>query len=95
MLDWDGAKREANVEKHGLDFALVEQFEWQRALVRADVRFGYGEVRLIAIGPIAGEPDRLFTVVFTVERRAVRIISFRRASNREIRSYNRDEENQA
>jgi uncharacterized DUF497 family protein len=61
--------------------------------VRADVRFAYGEVRPIATGPMGSEPDRLFTVVFAVERRGVPIIAFRGASNREIRSY--DAENQA
>ncbi len=93
MPDWDEAKRATNIAKHGLDFVSIEQFGWERALVRADVRFGYGEIRLIAVGPMESELDRLFTVVFTVERRGLRIISFRRASDREIRSY--EAENQA
>lgn len=87
MLDWDEAKRAGNIGKHGIDFARVEQFGWEQALVRADVRLDYGEVRLIAIGSLEDEPERLFSLAFTIERRAVRVISFRRASNREIRTY--------
>ncbi|HUC16457.1 MAG TPA: BrnT family toxin [Acetobacteraceae bacterium] len=86
-IEWDDAKQAGNIAKHGIDFASIEQFDWLMAVVRADVRFDYGEVRLLAIGPMTSEPDRLFAVVYTVERRAVRIISFRRASNREIKIY--------
>lgn len=89
-FEWDEAKRAANVAKHGLDFARVERFEWDAALVHGDVRFDYGEVRLIAVGPMLDEPDRLFTIVFTIERRAVRVISLRRASNREIGRYEQE-----
>jgi uncharacterized DUF497 family protein len=85
--EWDEAKRASNIAKHGLDFTGIEAFEWENAVVWADTRFSYGEVRLLATGPMATEQDRLFTIVFTVERRAVRVISFRRASNREIRNY--------
>lgn len=83
-IEWDEAKRASNIAKHGLDFAAIEAFEWDSALVRADVRFSYGEVRLTAIGLIG---NRFHVVVFTVERRAVRVISLRRANRKEIENY--------
>ena len=81
---FDPKKRASNLVKHGVDFAAVEGFGWSSALVRADVREDYGEVRLIALGLIR---DRLHVAVFTVERRVVWLISLRRANRKEITSY--------
>lgn len=83
-LTFDPAKAAANLAKHGVAFSAVEAFEWDEALVRADVRFDYPEPRFLALGLIG---SRLHALVFSVERRAVRIISLRKASNREIDRY--------
>ena len=83
-IEWDETKRAANVTRHGADFALVERLEWGTALVRADTRFDYGEVRLVAIGLIA---TVMHVAVFTVERRAVRVISLRPANRKEVLRY--------
>lgn len=81
---WDETKRRSNLAKHGVDFAAVSRFDWTQALVRADVRFSYGEVRLVALAPIG---PRLHVLVYTVERRAVRVISLRPAGRKEVRDY--------
>ena len=81
---WDEAKRAANLAKHGVDFAEAEGFEWSAALVRADLRTDYGEVRLVAMAPIG---DRLHVLAFTIRRRSLRIISLRRASAKELQRY--------
>ncbi len=39
-----------NRAKHGVDFAVVEQFDWESAIVADDQRRDYGEQRRIAIG---------------------------------------------
>jgi len=65
-------------------FDAVEGFEWQTALVRSDIRFDYPEPRLAALGAIG---DRLYFLVYTIERRSTRIISLREASRREVRQY--------
>lgn len=78
------AKSESNLAKHGVAFEAVESFEWEWALVVADVRFDYPEPRLNALAPIGG---RVHHLTYTIERRAVRIISLRKASNREIDRY--------
>lgn len=84
MFEWDEDKREGNVAKHGVDFATVADFEFATALVRADTRTGYGEVRLTAIGFIG---DRLHVLVFTIRRAGVRVISLRKANTKEMRNY--------
>ena len=33
IYEWDENKREANLEKHGIDFEQVHLFDWQRAKV--------------------------------------------------------------
>jgi uncharacterized protein len=81
---WDEAKRAANLAAHGIDFAEVEGFDWESALIADDIRREYGERRQTAIGPIGG---RLHVCVFTHRGQARRIISLRRANQREIRKF--------
>jgi uncharacterized protein (DUF4415 family) len=61
-FEWDEAKRVANVAKHGVDFTVIVDFEWETALVRPDTREDYGELREVALGLIGA---RLHAVVFT------------------------------
>jgi uncharacterized DUF497 family protein len=77
---------------HGVDFIEVAGFDWGRARIRLDVRKGYGELRMIAYGPIAG---RLYQVVFTLRAHAVRIIGLRKANRREVRRYVEDKDHHA
>lgn len=81
---FDPAKAAANIAKHGVAFSVVESFEWEWALVRADVRFNYAEPRMVALAPVG---TRLYSLVFSIERRTLRIISLRKASTKEIRLY--------
>jgi uncharacterized DUF497 family protein len=83
-LEWDEAKRAANLAKHGVDFAAVAAFEWSTAALRFDVRRDYGEVRFRMLGMVA---ERVHAVIFTVRGPRLRIISFRKASAREVRDY--------
>lgn len=82
--DWDEAKRAGNLVKHGIDFAVVEGFEWDSALVAPDARRDYGELRYSAFGLIE---EHLFNLVFTPRAGMVRVISLRRANRREVRYY--------
>ena len=43
QYEWDEAKRQSNAQKHGIDFAAVEAFDWEAALVERSERGG--EVR--------------------------------------------------
>jgi uncharacterized DUF497 family protein len=80
--DWNPAKAAANLAKHGVAFETVVGFEWDVALIGADL--GQDEVRLVAIGYIG---LRVHTLVFTPERRCVWVISLRKASKKEIARY--------
>ena len=82
MHDWDEAKAQANLAKHGVDFTEIARFEWSRALVLPDDRRDYGEVRLMAYGPIG---SRLHAVTYTWRRNRIRVINLRKANTREIR----------
>lgn len=84
--EWDDAKRQANLTKHGLDFADVADLDWDRAKVIEDTRFPYPEKRYVAVVPdaMAG----LFVVVFTPKTKPrIRVISFRAATDKEIAAY--------
>ena len=80
--EWDQAKREVNLNKHGVDFAEIEHFDWDSAIVGRSDR--QGETRYIGVGYLQG---RLHVVVFTDRDNATRIISLRRASQEERLRY--------
>jgi len=85
-LEYDPAKRAANLRKHGIDLedAMPVLFD-PRALVREDAD-AEGEQRLVAVGLDA--LGRLLTVVYTYrEPDAVRLISARLATLREKHAY--------
>jgi uncharacterized protein len=33
IITWDEPKRKANIERHGLDFADLDRFDWEGAVV--------------------------------------------------------------
>jgi len=53
-------------------------------LIEEDTRFAYGERRFYALGEVDG---RVHAVIFTRRGTAIRLISFRKANDREIRRY--------
>jgi uncharacterized DUF497 family protein len=81
---WNEAKRELNVERHNIDFSAADDFDWDSAIVREDIRRDYGEQRFIAYGRIG---SRLHVLVFTPRSGMRHIISLRKANEREIRRY--------
>ncbi|WP_024537992.1 BrnT family toxin [Comamonas badia] len=81
---FDLAKQAANVAKHGVFFAAAQDFEWETALVEVDNRHAYGEIRFTAVGLVG---ERVYVMVFNLRETSVRIISLRRANNREVRRY--------
>ena len=84
LYRWNEAKRRRNIEKHGVDFASVGDFDWERAVVIEDRRRDYGETRLRAFGVIGG---RLHCLVFTPRGGQVHVISLRKANARESARY--------
>jgi uncharacterized DUF497 family protein len=83
-FEWDEAKRAANLAKHGVDFAIVESFDFESAVVMTDDRDDYGEPREIALGFVG---TRLHVLIFTWRNEIVRVISLRKANKREMKIY--------
>ena len=81
-LTYDRAKNAANIEKRGLSFELVADLDWETAIVREDFRRDYGEHRMLALGFLG---MRLHAAVVTYRDGAVHVISFRKASQKEVR----------
>lgn len=83
-LEWDETKRQYALINRGLDFADVVEFGWRNAVIEPDGRRDYGEQRLIAYGYLHG---RLCVLCFTERGQKLRVISLRKANDREIKRY--------
>jgi uncharacterized protein len=84
QITFDEAKDALNKSKHGVSLSEAEKLEWDDALIWQDTRRDYGEVRMIALGAIG---ERLFCVVYVDRKEALRIISLRKANNKEKKLY--------
>lgn len=82
--EWDEAKRLANLDKHGLDFAEVQAFDFLGAIIVPDHRRNYGEARFRAYFRVEGTGRALS---FTWRGERIRIISLRPAREREMRRH--------
>jgi uncharacterized DUF497 family protein len=80
----DPAKDEVNKAKHGISLADAAKLDWDTMLVDVDRRRTYSEVREVGLAPIG---DRLYCVVFTMREGGHRIISLRKANQREFDYY--------
>lgn len=82
--EFDPAKDESNLDKHGVAMAEALEFEWDSATVQEDTRRKYAEVRLQATGLIG---VRLYVMIYCKRGDDVRIISLRKANPREVKRY--------
>ena len=84
-FEWDAHKARTNLRDHGIDFAdAISALEDPRALTISDDR-EEGEERLVTIG--LDLLNRLLVVVYTWRGERIRLISARKATPRERRSY--------
>ena len=83
-IEFDGAKRAETIKARGLDMARAADVFAGATLTVEDDRQDYGEVRYITIGFLDGA---MVVVVWTRRDDANRIISMRRANERERRLY--------
>jgi uncharacterized DUF497 family protein len=83
-VEFDAYKDGVNRAKHGVSLAFASELDWEAALVWVDVRFDYGEARMIALAPNTGI---LYCVAFVDRGEVRRIISLRRANRREVKHY--------
>ncbi len=80
-FEWDDAKDEANIRKHGISFGEAKHVFDGPVLTRIDDRADYGEVREISLGLLS--TDAPLMVVHTARGETIRLISARKASRRE------------
>lgn len=78
-FEWDEAKRHTNLAKHGLDF-LDADLVLEGPYLLTEARTMEGETRHLAIGRLAG---RHVAMIFTERDGAIRVISLRKARQRE------------
>ena len=84
-FEWDKQKNQANIEKHGLDFADAHKVFEYPMLVKLDDREDYSEDRWIGIGLMDG---RVVVIAFTEPKKnTIRIISLRKATSDERKRY--------
>lgn len=76
-FEWDENKNEANIAKHGLNFADASRIFHLPLRISLDERENYGEDRWIGLGILDG---RVVVIVYTEpDEQTIRIISLRKA----------------
>lgn len=83
-IEFDPAKRNATLETRGLDMARAAEVFAATTITVEDDRRDYGEPRFITVGCLDG---RMVILVWTPRGAARRIISIRKANEREQTIY--------
>lgn len=85
-FEWDDVKRHANIEKHKIDFVLASQVFEDPLCVEWSSEHK-GETRYITIGTVHGNTTEKICVIWTKRGINKRIISARKASQNERKTY--------
>lgn len=84
-FQYDPVKAVANLKKHGVSFADAEGVLEDPLALTVQDPDSEGEIRFIAIG--MGSAGELLVVVYTERNDEYRIISARRPTRKELKSY--------
>ena len=84
-FEWNEKKNRTNSEKHGIAFDEAALIFEGLTLTRIDDRKDYGEIRVVSIGQLAEKI--VVTVIHTVRKGRIRIISARLANRIEREKY--------
>jgi hypothetical protein len=84
-VEWDRDKAASNFRKHGVRFSDVETVFFDDHAVSIPDSLSVGEARFLLVG--MDTLGRIVTVSYTFRRDAVRVISARRATKRERKTY--------
>ena len=84
---WSERKRALNLKEHGIDFVDAPSVFEGLTYTFEDDRFSYCEQRFITLGLLAGIP---VSIAHTENDHEIRVISFRKATNREAQIYFRE-----
>jgi uncharacterized DUF497 family protein len=83
-IEFDPDKNDRNIRERGLSFERVAEFDFDTAVVAVDARRDYPEVRYVALGMLDA---RLHVLVFSEIAGGIRVISFRKGNDREVKRY--------
>jgi uncharacterized protein len=83
-ISFDPDKDERNIRERGLSFRRAADFDFHTALYLTDDRKNYGEIRYITVGYL---DKRLHVLCFTQTQTGIRVISFRKANDKEVKRY--------
>ena len=86
-VTFDEDKRQLTLLKRGLDFARANEIFDGAEFTWIDDRTDYGEVRFNSFGKLDG---RLVSITWTIRDKTRRIISMRKANDREQAFYRRN-----
>lgn len=86
-ITYDHNKNASNIALRRLSFDRAGDFDFQTAVIWIDSRKQYPEVRISALGLLAG---RVHSLVFTETENGIRVISFRKANQREVKRYEQE-----
>ena len=89
---WDEAKRQANLVKHGLDFAEFEdEFDFSIFAILETRPSANGRIRWKMIGELRGE-QVVVAIMSPLGREAISIVSLRPANSIERKLYEEERE---
>lgn len=83
-IEFDSAKNDRNIRQRGLSFERAAEFDFDTAVIWIDTRKSYPETRYAALGFLE---ERVHSLVFSEISGGIRVISFRKANQREARKY--------
>jgi len=83
-FEWNKDKNKSNIAKHGIDFSDASLFFENPYSHYEDTRSDYKEKRLVAIGTIE---KRVVVMVYVKRKDKTRIISMRKANEREKKKF--------
>jgi hypothetical protein len=83
-IEFDSEKSSKNLLERGIGFERFADLDLDTAIGIEDTRQNYGERRVCVLGHIAGQ---LHVAVITPRGDTIRVISLRRANEREERTY--------
>ena len=83
-IEYDSDKNNWNIKERNLSFEQATELDWETAQIIEDMRYDYPEQRFVAIAYLQ---ERLHVICFTPITGGIRVISFRKASPREVKRY--------
>jgi uncharacterized DUF497 family protein len=83
-IEWNDHKNSTNFDEHGLRFEDAALVFTSQTITFEDNRENYREIRYITLGLLA---ERVVILVHTIRDNRIRIISMRKANEREKKIY--------